>query len=62
MTLPRVSRAVLDLIVADEVDLPEAFLSWFSVVVVEPVIDSHPDLIEGTVENVVAERSLIPLI
>jgi len=56
-----VSRTVLDLIVADEVDLPEAFFSWFSVIVLEPVTDSHPNMIEVTVKNVADERSLILL-
>ncbi|WP_265108010.1 PQQ-binding-like beta-propeller repeat protein [Halosolutus halophilus] len=50
---------VHELAVADEVDLPEAFMGEFTVDVLEPVTDTHPGLIEITFENVTDERSLI---
>ncbi len=50
---------VHDLVVADEVDLPEEFMGQFTVDVLEPVTDTHPGMIEVTFENVTDERSLI---
>lgn len=50
---------VADLVVSDEVDLPEEFMGEFTVDVLEPVTDTHPGLIEVTLENVTDERSLI---
>ncbi|WP_049927754.1 outer membrane protein assembly factor BamB family protein [Halopiger goleimassiliensis] len=52
-------EVVHDLAVADEVDLPEAFMGEFTVDVLEPVTDTHPGLIEITFENVTDDRSLI---
>ena len=52
-------EVVHHLAVADEVDLPEAFMGEFTVDVLEPVTDTHPGLIEITFENVTDERSLI---
>ncbi|WP_171006725.1 outer membrane protein assembly factor BamB family protein [Halalkalirubrum salinum] len=50
---------VHELVVADEVELPEEFMGRFTVDVLAPVTDTHPGLIEVTLENVTDERSLI---
>lgn len=50
---------VHDLVVADEVSLPEEFMGRFTVDVLEPVTDTHPGMIEVTLKNVTADRSLI---
>ncbi|MCU4974007.1 PQQ-like beta-propeller repeat protein [Halobacteria archaeon AArc-m2/3/4] len=50
---------VHDLVVADEVSLPEEFVGRFTVDVLEPVTDTHPGMIEVTFENVTDERSLV---
>lgn len=50
---------VHDLVVADEVRLPEEFMGRFTVDVLEPITDTHPGMIEVTFENVTDERSLI---
>jgi outer membrane protein assembly factor BamB len=48
---------VSDLAVADEVRLPEAFAGRFAVDVLAPVTETHPGLLEVTLENVADERS-----
>lgn len=53
------SDLVSDLVVADEVALPEEFMGEFTVDVLEPITDTHPGMIEVTFENVTDERSLI---
>lgn len=50
---------IADLAIADEVPLPDEFMGAFSVEVLEPVTETHPGLIEVTLENVTDERSLI---
>ena len=52
-------NVVHDLVVADEMELPEAFMGRFTVDVLEPITDTHPGILEVTFENVTDERSLI---
>lgn len=48
---------VHDLVVADDVDLPAEFPGAFTVDVLKPVTNTHPGLIEVTLENASDERS-----
>jgi len=50
---------VHDIVVADEVELPDEFMGRFTVDVLAPITDTHPGMIEVTFENVTDERSLI---
>lgn len=58
-TDPEQGEVVHDLVVADEVTLPDAFMGGFTIDILEPVTDAHPGLIEVTFENVTGERSLV---
>ena len=52
-------NVVHEIVVADEVELPEEFMGRFTVDVLEPVTTTHPGMIEVSFENVTDQRSLI---